>query len=129
MRLARIVSIVIISIVSIALADSPTKQGNAPTSVGEKKTDKKPKKIVKSEVEWRKQLSRMAYNVTRRGATERARTGRYWNYKVKGTYLCVCCDQPLFSSKTKFKSGTGWPSFYAPVKKQYVGEKIDRSCS
>lgn len=92
-----------------------------------KSGEEKLKKIVKSDKEWRKQLTKMQYNVTRRHATERARTGRYWNYKLKGTYHCVCCDLPLFSSKTKFKSGTGWPSFYAPLKKDYVGRSIDRS--
>lgn len=89
--------------------------------------EEKLKKIVKSDREWRKQLTKMQYNVTRRHHTERARTGKYWNYKIKGTYRCVCCDLPLFSSKTKFKSGTGWPSFYAPLKKEYVGRQIDRS--
>jgi len=88
---------------------------------------KKLEKIVKSDVEWRKQLSRMQYNVTRKHSTERARTGKYWDYKGKGIYKCVCCDLPLFSSKTKFKSGTGWPSFYAPIKKEFVGQKVDRS--
>jgi len=82
-------------------------------------------KIVKSDKEWRKQLSRKAFDVTRRGATETARTGRYWSHKAKGTYLCVCCDLPLFPSSTKYKSGTGWPSFYAPLKKEHIATKKD----
>lgn len=82
-------------------------------------------KIVKSEKEWRKQLSRKAFDVTRRGATETARTGRYWNHKVTGTYLCVCCDLPLFPSSTKYKSGTGWPSFFAPLKPEHIATKTD----
>ena len=88
---------------------------------------KKKEKIVKSDAQWRKQLSRMQYRVTRQGATEKARTGRYWRHKEKGTYLCVCCSEPLFASKTKFKSGTGWPSFWAPVGKEQIATKVDRS--
>ena len=84
------------------------------------------KKVVKSDKEWRKQLSRKQFEVTRRGDTERARTGRYWSHKAKGTYTCVCCELPLFSSKTKFKSGTGWPSFFAPIDKDFITKKVDR---
>lgn len=108
--------------------DSSVVEPAKAASTTEAKSESKPKreKVVKSDKEWRKQLTRMQFNVTRRAATERARTGKYWNYKAKGTYKCICCDQPLFSSKTKFKSGTGWPSFYAPIDKENVGQKIDR---
>ena len=97
-------------------------------SAKQKEIDKKEllKKVRKSDQEWRKQLSRKQFEVTRRAATERARTGRYWNHKAKGTYKCICCDLPLFSSKTKFKSGTGWPSFWAPVDDDFIGKKYDR---
>jgi peptide-methionine (R)-S-oxide reductase len=84
-------------------------------------------KVVKSDAEWRQQLSREEYNVTRKHGTERAFTGRYWNEKREGTYRCICCDQPLFSSTTKFESGTGWPSFWAPVADAAVATKSDRS--
>lgn len=96
------------------------------SSKSEAKPSKKREKIVKTDAEWRKQLSRKQYLVTRRGDTETARTGRYWRHKAKGTYLCICCDEPLFHSSTKFKSGTGWPSFYAPVKDEQIAKKIDR---
>jgi len=72
-------------------------------------------KVVKSDEEWKQQLSPEEYEVARRKGTERAFTGRYWNLKAKGMYKCVCCGNDLFSSGTKFDSGTGWPSFYEPV--------------
>lgn len=85
------------------------------------------KKIVKSNAEWKKQLTDMQYHVTREAGTEQAFTGKYWDNKREGTYTCICCDLPLFSSKTKYKSGTGWPSFYAPIEENHVQEKIDGS--
>jgi peptide-methionine (R)-S-oxide reductase len=72
-------------------------------------------KIVKSDDEWRRLLTPEQYHVTRRKGTERAFTGPYWNEKQPGVYQCACCGQPLFGSETKFDSGTGWPSFWAPV--------------
>ena len=83
-------------------------------------------KVVKSDAEWRAQLSPEEYEVTRQHGTERAFSGRYWNAKEAGTYLCVCCGQPLFSSETKYDSGTGWPSFYEPVREDAVATKEDR---
>ena len=97
-----------------------------PVPLQSRKDPKKREKIVKSDKEWRKQLSRKQFAVTRRGETEVARTGRYWRHKQKGTYLCVCCDQPLFESSTKFRSGTGWPSFYAPTDKENIDQRVDR---
>lgn len=84
-------------------------------------------KIVKSDAEWRAQLSPEEYRVTRQHGTERAFSGRYWDEHRAGMYKCVCCGEPLFSSATKFESGTGWPSFYAPVKDEAVALKEDRS--
>lgn len=84
-------------------------------------------KVIKSESEWRAELDPEQYHVTREHGTERAFTGRYWNTKDKGTYACVCCGQPLFSSDTKYDSGTGWPSFFAPVDKSVIAEKADDS--
>jgi len=77
-------------------------------------------KVVKSEDEWRKQLSQGAFEITRHADTEVAYTGKYWDLHDKGIYRCVCCDNALFSSETKFDSGTGWPSFWAPIAKENV---------
>lgn len=83
-------------------------------------------KIVKTDAEWQAQLSPEAYKVTRKHATERA--GTHDNFpKDAGTFRCVCCEAPLFEQDTKFESGTGWPSFYAPISEEAVGEKEDRS--
>ena len=84
-------------------------------------------KVVKSDAEWKAQLTPQQYNVTRKHGTERAFTGEYHATKDPGTYECVCCGQPLFGSETKFESGTGWPSFWQPVSKEAVTEKEDRS--
>src|SRR5262245_22732255 len=84
-------------------------------------------KVVKSEAEWRAQLTPEQYKVTREHGTEPAFTGEHWNTKDEGTYRCVCCGQPLFDSATKFDSGTGWPSFFRPVEAGAVAEKTDRS--
>ena len=71
--------------------------------------------MIKSDEEWKKQLSPEQYRVARQCGTEPAFTGKYWNLHDDGTYHCVCCNAKLFSSGTKFESGSGWPSFYAPV--------------
>jgi len=84
-------------------------------------------KIVKSDAEWRDQLTPQQYKVTRQSGTERAFTGKYHDSKTPGLYKCICCGQPLFSSETKYDSGTGWPSFYAPVADEAVATKEDRS--
>ena len=83
--------------------------------------------VTKSDDEWRKILTPEQFAVARKADTERPFTGKYWDNHEKGTYYCVCCGVPLFSSHTKFESGTGWPSFYAPLSKKYVGEKQDNS--
>jgi peptide-methionine (R)-S-oxide reductase len=83
-------------------------------------------KIIKSDADWREQLTPEQYNVTRKGGTERAFTGPFWDEKASGTYHCICCDAPLFSSDTKFDSGTGWPSYFAPLSPDAVSEHEDR---
>jgi peptide-methionine (R)-S-oxide reductase len=85
------------------------------------------KRVVKTDAEWKKTLTPVQYYVTRQKGTERAFTGPYWNNHEKGIYKCVCCGTPLFDASTKFDSGTGWPSFYAPLNKKNVAEKIDKS--
>ena len=87
----------------------------------------KEKKINKSEAEWKTQLTPEQYHVTREKGTERAFTGEYHNAKTPGVYTCVCCGQELFSSDTKFDSGTGWPSFWQPIDKERVATHNDVS--
>jgi peptide-methionine (R)-S-oxide reductase len=84
-------------------------------------------KIKKSEEEWKSRLTPEQYQVCRQKGTERAFTGQYWDCHEKGMYRCVCCDNALFSSDTKFDSGTGWPSFWAPVSKENVATEEDDS--
>jgi peptide-methionine (R)-S-oxide reductase len=84
-------------------------------------------KVVKPDEAWRAALTPEQYRVTRRKGTERAFTGEYWDEHRPGTYRCVCCGTPLFDAATKFDSGTGWPSFYAPLAKENVAEKDDRA--
>ncbi|MGE3144628.1 MAG: peptide-methionine (R)-S-oxide reductase MsrB [Pseudorhodoplanes sp.] len=90
------------------------------------KTDPQPK-VQKSDAEWREQLTAAQYHVTRQHGTERAFTGPYWDEKRSGMYTCVSCGEPLFSSDTKFDSGTGWPSFTAPVSEGAVSAHEDNS--
>lgn len=84
-------------------------------------------KAEKTGKDWKKELTPEQYRVTRKKGTEPAFSGKYWNTKTPGTYRCVCCGEPLFDSETKFDSGTGWPSFYAPVDKSRVKEEEDRA--
>ena len=82
-------------------------------------------KVFKNDAEWKKLLTPEQYKVARQKGTERAFTGRYHDCKDKGVYQCVCCGAELFSSDTKFDSGTGWPSFYAPMKTENIAEEED----
>jgi peptide-methionine (R)-S-oxide reductase len=84
-------------------------------------------KVVLPESEWKKKLTPEQYQVLRKKGTERAFTGKYWDSKKPGTYLCAACGNELFSSETKFDSGTGWPSFWAPVSAERVKLETDRS--
>jgi peptide-methionine (R)-S-oxide reductase len=82
-------------------------------------------RVVKTEEEWRKQLPSGVFEITRHADTEIAYTGKYWNLHDKGLYRCICCDNALFSSSTKFESGTGWPSFWEPIARENVREIRD----
>ncbi|MFC4263610.1 peptide-methionine (R)-S-oxide reductase MsrB [Ferruginibacter yonginensis] len=83
--------------------------------------------VVKTAAEWKKQLTPLQFQVTRKKDTERAFSGSYWNNHAAGVYNCICCDKPLFNADTKFDSGTGWPSFWAPISSQNIELLNDKS--
>jgi len=84
-------------------------------------------KVTKTDAQWRAQLTPMQYNVARKKGTERAFAGEYWDCKDPGVYCCVCCGAELFGAETKFDSGSGWPSFWAPIKPENVRSEEDFS--
>jgi peptide-methionine (R)-S-oxide reductase len=90
------------------------------TDAGVRKGTVRVPKVVKSDAEWRKQLSPLAFEVSRHASTEAPFSGAYWNVHDKGLFRCVCCDTALFSSQAKFDSGTGWPSFWQPIARENV---------
>ena len=83
--------------------------------------------LPQTDAEWRERLTPEQYEVTRHAGTERAFTGEYWDCHDDGTYVCVCCGEPLFDSKTKFESGTGWPSFFKPIDDESIEDVTDTS--
>jgi peptide-methionine (R)-S-oxide reductase len=83
--------------------------------------------VIKSDEEWRKQLPPESFTVTRHEGTERPYSGKYNDHHADGLYHCICCETPLFDSRTKFESGTGWPSFWKPISNANVSEIMDRS--
>ncbi len=97
------------------------------TDSGQRKGVMEVEKVTKSDAEWRQQLTPEQYEIARRAGTERAFTGKYWNNHEHGIYRCACCGNALFSSDTKFESGTGWPSFWQPIAKENVDNHIDIS--
>ena len=116
-----------------ARAEATAGSSNAPQEVtifefsdsGERLKKVRVPKVVKTEAEWRKQLSPNAFDITRRADTELAFSGQYWNLHDKGLYRCICCNNALFRSDTKFDSGTGWPSFWAPIAAENVRTTSD----
>ena len=115
-----------------AVAESPTpdKSDAKPDAVVAKAPKEIPKIGTKSTVteeEWKKRLSEEQYYILRKDGTERAFTGKYWDHKGHGVYHCAACGAPLFSSETKYKSGTGWPSYTQPIEKGRVAEKVDNA--
>ncbi len=89
--------------------------------------DPPPRRVERTDEEWKAELTDEEFRIARKGGTERAFTGAYWDTKASGVYRCRCCSTPLFSSETKFESGTGWPSFWKPVDPSHVAEREDRS--
>jgi peptide-methionine (R)-S-oxide reductase len=129
MRMRKAVYVALVLAVAGVVAFLLLKQ-SSPPSARLREREGKPvggKKIHKSDAEWRAQLTEEQYQVTRKHGTERAFTGKYWDCKEDGVFACVCCGQPLFDAKTKYESGTGWPSFWQPVHEDNVSLKEDRS--
>ena len=84
-------------------------------------------KIDKTDKEWKKELSEESFNVARLGGTERLFSGKYWNFEEEGSYICICCNTPLFKSDSKFDAGCGWPSFFEPLNDEAIDELADYS--
>lgn len=84
-------------------------------------------KIEKTDKEWKKELSEESFNVARLGGTERPFSGKYWNFEEEGSYICICCNTPLFKSDSKFDAGCGWPSFFEPLNNEAIDELADYS--
>ena len=119
---------IVLTVLAVALQMSTLSAGNKIKVYSvEKKGGVMVEKVVKSDAEWKKQLTPQEFDVTRKKGTERAFTGRYWDNHDKGVYKCVGCGTDLFTSDTKFESGTGWPSFYQPIAKENVQQETDRS--
>ena len=117
---------------ALALAFAPASARNEPSKGPMSTSPKSPApepvgRVVKSDAEWKKQLTPEQYHVTREKGTERAFSGRWWDNHAKGTYVCICCGLSLFASETKFESGTGWPSFWAPIAPDHVKAVSDWS--
>ena len=112
---------ILILLCFVVVISACSQQGNS------QEQSKKTYTVQKSEAEWKKELSPQAYQVLRKKDTERAFTGKYWDNKQKGVYTCAGCGHELFSSETKFRSGTGWPSYWDPIRKGAVDRVVDKS--
>ena len=100
---------------------------DSPATADRRDAAQKGAAVQKSDADWKDELTPEQYHVTREGGTERAFTGAYYDKKDEGVYRCVCCHAPLFSSETKFESGTGWPSFYDVIEEGHVDTESDWS--
>ena len=125
----KMITLAAAGIVSIGLAtagaeDKKTRENGTAEA---KQASDGPEKVIKTDAEWRAILTPDQYRITREKGTEGAFTGEYWKFKGEGTYVCVACGYELFDSETKFKSGTGWPSFWEPIVEAHVGEVTDRT--
>lgn len=119
--------IVCLSLGVYCLGQTSKQPSRSKGKAGAKMESKEIEKVVKTEEEWQKILTPMQFYVMRKKGTERAFTGDLWDNHEKGVYLCAACGQELFSSKTKFDSGTGWPSYWAPVEPERVATQEDYS--
>jgi len=123
---------VVLAVFTFALRDSPSSAAGPPAAAKSVKVFSHQQKgyvvvekVRKTDAEWKEQLTPEQFQVARKKGTERAFSGKYWNNHEKGVYQCVCCGNDLFKSDTKFESGTGWPSFWAPIAKENVRNEGD----
>jgi len=121
------VGLALILVMSFALGCESELPLNSSASPLEREGEEMAGKVIKSDEEWRQILTPDQFEVTRMNATERAFTGEYYDFHGEGIYKCVCCSNELFSSEAKFDSGTGWPSFFAPMSDQSIETETDNS--
>jgi peptide-methionine (R)-S-oxide reductase len=119
--------VLLFALVGFYFAQTSKHAQNAKKKAEANKKSNSMEKIVKSEEEWKEILTPTQFQIARKKGTERAFTGEFWNHHEQGVYVCVCCAQELFSSKHKFDSGTGWPSFWQPIVKENVSTEDDNS--
>lgn len=112
---------------ALGVAGMPPAGDAGPVKTEPAKTKRGVEKITKSEDEWKRLLTPEQFRVLRREGTERAFTGKYWNHHADGIYRCAGCGLELFRSDTKFESGSGWPSYWAPIAREHVNEVVDRT--
>lgn len=120
-------SVVAVCVLMLVMALGCERSATVTAPAASRLPTKQGERVVKTDEQWKAQLTPEQFKVTRRKGTERAFTGAYWDNKAPGTYACVCCGQELFGSDTKFESGTGWPSFWAPKVKENVKTEADNS--
>jgi len=126
MRIATALTLAAIALSAVACGNHDA--GAARRDAAEKgPSDMTITRIEKSDAEWRDELTEQQYDILRRKGTERAYTGEYWDNKDPGVYHCAACDLPLYPSETKFESGTGWPSFWAPVEEHHIDTAKERT--
>ena len=125
--LGSILALAFVSALALTSCQSASGNGQAMAHSAVQTKQDTIKRVMKSEEEWKKELTSEQYRILREKGTERAFTGEYWDEKSKGVYKCSGCGSQLFSSETKYKSGSGWPSFYQPIAENRVTEHSDRS--
>jgi peptide-methionine (R)-S-oxide reductase len=118
-------ALVVLAATSTVMLQTTKPQANSVS--GKQQKGAASRRVVKTDEEWRQLLTPEQFYVMRQKGTEKPYTGEYWDHHEKGVYHCAACDNRLFSSSTKFDSGTGWPSFYAPIAKENVREEVDDS--
>lgn len=131
LAIAIVIAVIIVAVQMVRAGETPSAPAEKPKALQVYSLEKaglvSVERVEKTDAEWKKQLTPEQYEVTRHEGTERAFTGKYWHNETEGLYRCACCGIDLFTSRTKFDSGTGWPSFYAPINEANVTSQSDKS--